>query len=109
MLWKHSLGAFAAIWALSAMLAVADTQPPILFKDGRFQPDVVKVPANTRFTLVIKNLDSEPSEFESFDLNREKIINPGKEAEIYLGPLKPGNYQFFDDFHPRATGVIRAE
>ena len=56
------------------------------------------------------NQDSTPEEFESHDLNREKVVPPGAKATIYIGPLKPGRYKFFGEYHEAtAKGVIVAE
>ena len=43
--------------------------------------------------------DPTPEEFESFDFNREKIIAGGSQAVIFVGPLKPGRYNFFGEFN----------
>ena len=35
---------------------------------------------------------------------------PGKSAEIFIGPLKPGVYDFYGEFHPQtARGQIVAK
>jgi cupredoxin-like protein len=34
---------------------------------------------------------------------------PGGKITVMAGPLKPGTYRFFDDYHPdTATGTITA-
>ncbi|MGA7799516.1 MAG: cupredoxin domain-containing protein [Gammaproteobacteria bacterium] len=77
---------------------------------GHFSPQVVNVPANTEFKLRVMNKGPAVEEFESTDLNREQIVVPGRHIELYLGPLKPGRYKFFGDFHPNtARGEIVAE
>ncbi|MEJ2762082.1 MAG: cupredoxin domain-containing protein, partial [Gammaproteobacteria bacterium] len=38
-------------------------------------------------------------EFESYPLNREKIITGNSSGVIYIGPLEAGEYDFFGDFH----------
>ena len=40
--------------------------------------------------------------------SREKVVKPGSSASIFVGPLKPGRYEFFDDFHPATRGVLVA-
>ena len=54
------------------------------------------------------NADPTPAEFESFELRREKVVAPGQEVTLYIGPLKPGSYEFFDDFNPSARGHVVA-
>jgi Cupredoxin-like domain len=79
-------------------------------KDGRYSPEQVEIPAGQKIKLIIKNDGPGPEEFESSDLNREKIIQAGKSAEIFIGPLKPGTYKFIGEFHPKtAQGQIVAK
>lgn len=75
-----------------------------------FYPSQFVVPANTKIKLLVINQDSTPEEFESYELNREKIIMGGAKATIFIGPLKPGDYPFFGEFNPKtAQGLIRVE
>jgi len=79
-------------------------------KDHRFQPAEFKVPANTPVTLVIRNLDPTPEEFESKTLRVEKIVAGKSEITIRLRPLAPGRYRFYGDFNEAtAEGAIVAE
>jgi hypothetical protein len=64
-----------------------------------YQPAELKVPAGTRFKLVIENRDPTPEEFESTEFSREKIVLPNSSTSVYVGPLKSGSYRFFGDFH----------
>ena len=78
-------------------------------KDGKFSPEKVEVPAGQKFKLVVKNEGPGTEEFESSDLNREKLITPGQSAVIFIGPLKAGSYGFYGEFHPQtARGQIVA-
>jgi hypothetical protein len=82
----------------------------LTIKDHKFDPPELAVPAGQKIKLTVKNLDPTPAEFESYDLNREKIIKGGAEAVVTIGPLDAGTYKFFDEFHEdTATGIIRAE
>ena len=76
---------------------------PLTAKDGRFVPEMIEVPAAKKFRLVVANEGPGPEEFESHELNREKVIPAGKTAEIIIGPLKPGTYSFFGEFHPKTA------
>jgi plastocyanin len=79
-------------------------------KEHRFIPAEVKVPANTKVKLIVANEDATPEEFESHALNREKVIPGRSSATIYVGPLKPGRYAFFGEFHEAtAKGTLVAE
>jgi hypothetical protein len=77
-------------------------------KDHQFAPAKLSVPAGKKFKLVISNQDAQPAEFESFVLHREQVVVGKGEATVYLGPLKAGRYEFFDDFHAAARGAIEA-
>ena len=82
----------------------------LVIKDHRFTPDQVVVPADTKVKLRVKNQDATPEEFESHELNREKVIPPNKEVTIYIGPLDPGEYGFFGEFNEdTARGKIIVE
>jgi hypothetical protein len=67
------------------------------------------IPADTKVKLIVQNLDSAPAEFESYDLNREKVVGPNSEITVFIGPLDPGRYSIFDDFHRDTTGTIIAK
>ncbi len=75
-------------------------------RDGRFEPASLEVPAGRRFKIVIENAGKGPIEFESRDLKQEKVLGPGATSFVVINALKPGEYRFFDDFHP-ATGQGR--
>lgn len=75
-----------------------------------FYPAQLVVPANIKIKLIVINQDPTPEEFESYELNREKVIMGGAKATIFIGPLKPGDYPFFGEFNPKtAQGLIRVE
>lgn len=95
---------------LGAAARAEDVTITLSIKDHRFIPDRLEVPAKTKLVLVIRNEDSEPEEFESPSLRREKIVHPGKETRLVLGKLDPGEYAFFGEYHEAtAKGVIVAK
>jgi hypothetical protein len=53
-----------------------------------------------RFKIVIRNEGREPIEFESLQLRKEKVLAPGALSFVVIAPLKPGEYDYFDEFHP---------
>ena len=82
----------------------------IQIKGHQFSPARFVVPAGEKIKLRIENLDPTPEEFESHDLNREKIVTGGGKITLYIGPLKPGTYKYFGEFHEdTAQGVIIAK
>ena len=63
-----------------------------------------------KFRLLVRNDDDSADEFESTDLNREKLVAPGQTITVFLGPLEPGEYHFFGDFHQdSAQGLLVAQ
>jgi plastocyanin len=88
---------------------IADEANVITMKDHKFSPEELTVPAGQKMKLIVKNLDSSPIEFESYELNREKIVAPHGQVVVFIGPLKPGTYPYFDDFHLKTKGVIKAK
>lgn len=96
-------------FSISGTVSAMDTFT-ISIKDHKFQPDTLTVPSGKKVKLVINNEDSTPEEFESYELNREKIIPGGRKAVVYIGPLKPGSYPFVGEFNPKtAKGRIIAK
>jgi len=100
----------AGLFALTAPLNASAEPYTLTIKDHRFEPTRLIVPAGTRIKLIVKNDDPTAEEFESYELNREKVIPGGSVAVIYVGPLKPGEYPFFGEFNAdSAKGTIVAE
>jgi len=81
----------------------------VRFEEERFEPGELVVQAGTPLQLRVVNQKTEAVEFESFELNRERVIQPGQEVTVYLPALAPGTYRFFDDFHKdTGEGTITA-
>jgi len=96
------------LYAVSAYAATPEFR--IEIKDHLFFPAELTVPANTKVKLRIFNLDPTPEEFESYELNREKVIVGNSQTVIFIGPLLPGDYPYFGEFNPKtAQGIIHAE
>jgi hypothetical protein len=102
---------FALILAITATGAAA--QEPaytLVIKDHQFQPTEIEIPAGQKIALLVKNNDTTPEEFESIELRREKVVAGGEQITVYIGPLRPGKYEFFGDFNPTtARGHIIAK
>jgi plastocyanin len=88
-----------ALGAAGPALAEDPLTFEIAIKDHKFDPAVLEVPAGKEIKLIVKNLDETPEEFESNELNREKIIGGGRQGIFYLDPLKAGTYPFFGEFN----------
>lgn len=82
----------------------------LIIRDHKFIPAQLSVPANTKFKLLVVNEDKTPEEFESHELKREKIVTGKGKITVPIGPLKPGRYPFFGEFHMKtAQGVLIAK
>lgn len=98
----------AALLTLS-LPAVAPAEDPtfsIVLKNNQFVPSEAQIPAGIKVKLVVRNENRTASEFESNQFHREKVIAPGQQITLYVGPLDPGSYEFFDDFHPQTRGHL---
>jgi heme/copper-type cytochrome/quinol oxidase subunit 2 len=98
---------------IPAMTIGATAQEPaytLIIKDHQFQPAEIEIPAGQKIALLVKNNDTTPEEFESTEMRREKVVAGGDQITVYIGPLKPGKYEFFGDFNPTtARGHIIAK
>lgn len=90
---------FATAAALYAVTALAAGEFALTIRDHRFHPSELQVPAGQKIKLVIHNEDPTPEEFESHELQREKIIKGHGKGVVFVGPLEPGEYPFFGEFH----------
>jgi len=98
----------ALLW--SAMTAAEVPEYTLTLREHRFEPAELTVPANTKVRWKVINSDPTPEEFESHELNREKLIAGGATATIFVGPLEPGRYPFFGEFNEAsAQGVLIVE
>jgi len=87
----------------SGEICAKDNDYVLEIKNHLFYPSELIVPANKKFKLLIINHDKTPEEFDSFDLNREKVVFPNSSAVIYVGPLKPGRFHFFGEYNPNTA------
>ena len=100
---------FALLLSPVAALA-ADVELLLSIKNNRFTPSELHVAAGKKIRLVVENQDASAEEFESYELNREKVIPANSRGYLFIGPLAPGRYPFFGDFHQQtARGVVVVE
>jgi plastocyanin len=104
---RHFPACLLFLMGLAPGLSRAETPTyPIKIDAHVFAPAEVKVPTGVRVKLVVTNTHSLPSEFESAELNCEKVVPGDSTVSVWIGPLDPGKYKFFDDFNPGTTGWI---
>jgi plastocyanin len=106
-----ALVAVAAFALTAPVPALAETvEHTLVIQNHRFEPEELRVKAGVKIKLTVMNQDPTPEEFESFELNREKIIPGNGKGFVFIGPLKAGTYPFFGDFNQAtAQGRIVAE
>jgi plastocyanin len=101
---------FVAMTVLASSARADDAQPQLKFTNGHFEPAAFTVAAGKAIKLTVMNQGDAPIEFESFELNRERVVQPGQTITVQLPKLDPGQYHFFDDFHHEvAQGTITAQ
>lgn len=71
----------------------------VVAKEGRLFPERLEVPIGQRIKLVVKNQGKSPIEFENLAMRIEKVLAPGATSFVVLPKLKPGEYEFIDEFH----------
>lgn len=105
---KRFVSGLGIITLIAAQVARADVPEfTVTIKDHTFEPAQVVIPQDTKVKLRVKNLDNSAEEFESYELNREKIVPANGEAIVFVGPLAAGSYPFFGEFNPAtARGEI---
>ncbi len=96
----------AFLLTLAAPALAGEPPVTIAIRDHQFVPAEVPVSTGVKVELLVRNEQTVPAEFESTALHREKVVLPGTAASVYVGPLDPGRYEFFDDFHPATRGVL---
>lgn len=80
----------------------------LVLKEHLFTPSQLILPAGRKIKLLVHNQDSSPEEFESFSLNREKVILGEATGVVFLGPLEPGEHTFTGEYNPdTARGIIK--
>lgn len=98
---------FASL-AILAMFApparAADDSSQLRFAHGTVEPVRLTIPANAPVKLQVINAGDTAVEFESFELHRERVVQPGQTITVYIPALAPGAYPFVDDFSHGATG-----
>jgi cupredoxin-like protein len=106
------IGLALAVAMLVAPLAARAEMPTfqIVAENGRFTPETITVPANTRFRVEVTNRNAGPEEFETSNPLKELVVAPGSTRSTVFPPLQPGSYPFFGEFHrDTAKGQIVAK
>jgi heme/copper-type cytochrome/quinol oxidase subunit 2 len=111
MMKKLALAALCAIAMVPASPSQAQqaTEVQLTYSKGQFQPSELRAPADKPVTFRVKNLDAKAMEFESTSLRVEKVVAANSEGVINVRALKPGRYEFYDDFNEKARGALTVQ
>lgn len=96
---------FAILFSLVIMAQIVRAEDTvqnsieIRFVQHRFIPAKIEVHAGQPLTIRVVNSSKERIEFESFALDREMVVEPGKIVVLHFPALRAGKYDFYDDFH----------
>jgi hypothetical protein len=105
-----TLGGCMVALSISGPSFAEEPSISVKIRNHRFIPSEIEIPAGEKRLLVIENEDTTVEEFESHSLHREKIVPPLSKANVYVGPLKPGRYEFVGEFNEAsAKGAVVAK
>jgi hypothetical protein len=104
-----SLLCATALFVASPSFAQQVTEIHLTYSKGQFQPKEVSAPADKPISFRIKNLDAKAMEFESTSLRVEKVVAAGSDGVVNVRALKPGRYEFYDDFNDKARGALTVQ
>lgn len=99
----------ASALGATSVHAQQSTNIYLTYSNGQFQPSNLSAPADKPLSLRLKNLDGKAMEFESKSLRVEKVVAAKSEGVINIRALKPGRYEFYDDFNEKAVGVLNVQ
>jgi hypothetical protein len=103
-----AVGAIALLCAAPS-LAQQAAEVQLTYSNSQFQPSEVRAPADRPVVFRVKNLDAKAMEFESKSLRVEKVVAAKSEGVINVRALKPGRYEFYDDFNDKARGALTVQ
>lgn len=98
----NRIAVIAALALGASVFAASADDPPeftLTIRDHKFEPAELTIPADQKVKLNVVNADATPEEFESHELNREKVVAGNSSIKVFVGPLSPGVYPFFGDFN----------
>ncbi len=97
---KASVMALITIGATGLPATASAAEYTVVIENHVFVPDRIEMTAGERHRLIVLNHDATPEEFESYELNREKVVAGNSKIVIFLPSLDAGEYPFFGEFNP---------
>jgi heme/copper-type cytochrome/quinol oxidase subunit 2 len=106
-----SFAAACVVATVQAALAVAQdaTEIQVTYSNGQFEPSELRAPPDRPVVFRVKNLDPSAMEFESEALRVEKVVAGKTDGVVNVRALKPGRYEFHDDFNDKAHGALNVQ
>ena len=101
-----TIASFAMLAIFAAPSRADDSSSMLRFSRGTVEPAQLTLPANTPVKLQVINTGDAAVEFESFELHRERVVQPGQTITVNIPRLAPGTYEFVDDF---SHGAVKGE
>ncbi|MDX8387867.1 MAG: cupredoxin domain-containing protein [Ghiorsea sp.] len=95
-----AVGILSVLIPTSSALAAEYT---VIIKEHQFIPSQIEMKAGEKHRLIVLNQDDTPEEFESYELNREKIVSGNSKIIVFIPPLEIGEYPFFGEFNPKTA------
>lgn len=102
----HTFIRYLMVFLCLFVSGIARADTPVIeieIRDHLFYPAEVEIPIDTKVKLIIINQDVTAEEFESYELNREKVIPGMSKGIVFIGPLPAGEYPFFGEFFPNTA------
>jgi len=100
---KISLMALILIGAAACPAMASAAEYTVVIENHAFVPDRIDMTAGQKHRLTLINHDATAEEFESYELNREKIVSGHGKIVVFLPPLEIGEYPFFGEFNPHTA------
>ncbi|HLK12969.1 MAG TPA: cupredoxin domain-containing protein [Candidatus Binatia bacterium] len=101
-----ALPLLALVLTVGAARAADEPAVALSVAEGGFSPSEIEAPSRSRVRIEVTNRTAVAIEFESFELNRERVVQPGQTVSVWVSGLEPGRYEFFDDFHRERRGTL---
>lgn len=106
--WTATLLLTTSSLLIAPSMTRAESKAPlqITITSKGFDPARLQIPAGKKVKIMVHNATALPAEFESYQMPVEKVVPGHTDLPVYIGPLKPGSYKFFNDFAANVTGTI---
>ncbi|REG82447.1 cupredoxin domain-containing protein [Marinomonas pollencensis] len=99
-----------SIFSLASLPAYAERLALQLQLNNKgFTPKAFSLPPNKAIKIELINNTNKVAELESYDMKFEKIVVPKGKITVFTGPLKAGQYRFFNDYATNVVGIVHVK